>query len=76
MRDLANESDDDYLNRELISAWLMYTGGTYKDLVDMAIKEEEVRVLKLKSRANNTKKTVKFVKPQGGKANPDDILLG
>ena len=76
MKDLANESDDDYLNRELISAWLMYTGGTYKDLVDMAIKEEEVRVLKLKSRANSAKKTVKFVKPQSGKAAVDDILLG
>ena len=76
MRDLANETEDDYMNRELISAWLMYTGGTYKDLVDMAIKEEEVRILKLKSRQNGAKKTVKFVKPQGGKANPDDILLG
>ena len=64
------------MNRELLSAWLMYTGGTYKDLIDMAVKEEEVRVLKLKSRANTTRKTVKYIKPQGGKANIDDILLG
>lgn len=75
-RDLANESDDDYLNREILTAWLKFTGGTYKDLVDMAVKEEQVRVLKLKAKERSTKKTVKFVKPQGGKVNPDDLLLG
>ena len=75
-KDLENESQEDYMNRELLSAWLMYTGGTYKDLIDMAVKEEEVRVLKLKSKVNSTRKTVKYIKPQGGKANIDDILLG
>lgn len=74
-RDLNNESDDDLLNRELLTAWLMYTGGTYKDLVDMAIKENEVRVLKLKSKQRSTSKTVKVVKPQGGKVGADDIVL-
>ena len=74
-KDLAKESDDEYMNRELISAWLMYTVGTYKDLVDMAVKEQEVRVLKLKAKQNGTKKTVKFVKPQG-KVDANDILLG
>lgn len=75
-RDLQNESDEDYMNRDLLSAWLMYTGGTYKDLVDMAVKEEQVRVLKLKSKQGSTKKAVRFIKPQGGKVNHDDILLG
>lgn len=74
MRDLDNESEDDFIARELLGAWLMYTGGTYKDLVDMAVKEEQVRVLKLKSRQNSTKKTVKLIKPQT-KANFEDIVL-
>ena len=75
-KDLEEESQEDYLNRELLTAWLKYTGGSYKDLADMAVKEEEVRVLKLKSKQNATRKTVKVVKPQQGKASFDDILLG
>ena len=74
-KDLANESDDDYLARELITAWLMFTGGTYKDLANMAIKEDAVRVLKLKSKEQRAHKTVKVTKPQG-KVGMDDIDLG
>ena len=74
-KDLANESDDDYLARELITAWLMFTGGTYKDLANMAIKENEVRTLKLKSKENRAHKTVKVTKPNS-KYSTDDIVLG
>lgn len=74
-KDLANESDDDYLARELITAWLMFTGGTYKDLANMAIKENEVRTLKLKSKENRAHKTVKVTKP-ASKTSVDDIVLG
>lgn len=74
-KDLANESDDDYLARELITAWLMFTGGTYKDLATMAIKENEVRTLKLKSKENRAHKTVKVTKP-ASKTSADDIVLG
>ena len=74
-KDLANESDDDYLARELITAWLMFTGGTYKDLATMAIKENEVRTLKLKSKENRAHKTVKVTKPVS-KSSVDDIVLG
>lgn len=73
-KDLANESDDEYLARELITAWLKFTGGTYKDLANMAIKEEAVRVLKLKSKEQRAHKTVKVTKPST-KANPEDIIL-
>lgn len=52
----------------------MYTDGTYKDLVDMAVKEEQVRVLRLKSKERSNKKTVKIVKPQG-KTDANDIVL-
>lgn len=74
-KDLANESDDDYLARELITAWLMFTGGTYKDLATMTIKENEVRTLKLKSKENRAHKTVKVTKPVS-KSSVDDIVLG
>ena len=74
-RDLANETDDDYLNRELINAWLMYTDGTYKDLIDMAVKEEQVRVLKLKSKQRSANKTVKLIKANNGKVDSSDIIL-
>ena len=73
-RDLNNETDDDLLSRELLNAWLMYTGGTYKDLIDMAVKEEQVRVLKLKAKEGTKSKTVKLVKPQG-KVDKNDIVL-
>ena len=72
--DLAKMSDEETLNQELLSAWLMFRGGTYKDLVDMAVKEEQVRVLRLKSKERSNKKKVKIVKPQG-KTDSNDIIL-
>lgn len=74
-RDLNNLTDKDYLNKELLDAWLMFTGGTYKDLVDMAVKEEQVRKLRLKSKEQRTNKTVKVIKKQSGKVDMNDIVL-
>lgn len=74
-RDLAKLTDDEYMAREMLDAWLMFTGGTYKDLIDMAVKENEVRKLIVKSKQNRSTKTVKLVKKQDGKANIDDIIL-
>lgn len=74
-RDLAKLTDDEYMAREMLDAWLMFTGGTYKDLIDMAVKENEVRKLIVKSKQNRSTKTVKLVKKQDGKTNIDDIIL-
>ena len=75
-KDLSSLSDEDLLNRELIDAWLMFTGGSYKDLVDMAIKEEQVRVLRLKAKAQKSAKPIKpVVKPNSSKVNLEDIEL-
>lgn len=74
-RDLAELTDDEYMAREMLDAWLMFTGGTYKDLIDMAVKENEVRKLIVKSKQNRSTKTVKLVRKQDGKANIDDIIL-
>lgn len=74
-RDLNGLSDDEFLAREMLDAWLMFTGGTYKDLIDMAVKEEQVRKLVIKSKQNRSAKSVKVVKKQTGKTNIEDIIL-
>ena len=74
-RDLNRLSNEDALNKELLDAWLMFTGGSYKDLVDMAIKEDKVRRLVIKSKQQRAARTIKVNKPKQGKVNPDDIIL-
>lgn len=74
-RDLAKETDEETLNKDLLSAWLTFTGGSYKDLVDMAIKDEQVRVLKIKSKEHKAAKSVKVIKANNDKADLNDILL-
>lgn len=73
--DLNKLTDDEFLAREMLDAWLMFTGGTYKDLIDMAVKEEQVRKLVVKSKQNRSSKSVRVVKKQTGKANIDDIIF-
>lgn len=73
--DLSNLTDDEYMSREMLDAWLMFTGGTYKDLIDMAVKENEVRKLIVKSKQSRSAKTVRVVKKQEGKTSIDDIVL-
>lgn len=75
-RDLNKLSDEEVLNRELLDAWLMFTGGSYKDLVDMATKEEKVKKLLIKSKQQRSSHTVKINKPKSsGKVDFNDILL-
>lgn len=63
-RALANQSPEKATNQELLSAWLMFTGGTYKDLVKMAINNEQVKTLKLVSEGNKGHGAVRITKPQ------------
>lgn len=74
-KDLSNLSDADYLNRELLDAWLMFTGGTYKDLIDMAVKEDKVRQLRVKSKEQRTAKSVRIIRKANSKADINDIIL-
>ena len=74
-RDLNRLSNEEALNKELLDAWLMFTGGSYKDLIDMAIKEDKVRRLVIKSKQQRAARTIKVNKPKQGKVNPDDIIL-
>lgn len=68
-------SDEDYLNRQLLSAWLLFSHGTYKDLVDMAVREENVKTLKLKAKENNTRGTIKITKPSKKTTGIDNIVF-
>lgn len=73
-KDLRDLSDKDALEREILDAYLMFSGGSYKDLVDIAIREEKAKKLQLVSKENRTRKTVVITKPKG-KVNRNDILL-
>lgn len=74
-RDLDNLSNEEALNRELLDAWLMFTGGSYKDLVNMAVNEEKVRKLVVKSKQQRNARTIKVNKPKSSKVNSNDILF-
>ncbi len=62
-RDLNKLTNKELLDKELLDAWLTFTGGTYKDLVNMAIKEHEVRKLIIKSKEQRASRTIKVTKP-------------
>lgn len=74
-KDLNSLTDEELLNRELLDAWLMFTGGSYKDLVAMAVNDEKAKNLRLKSKEQRNTKTIKINKAAGGKTNMEDILL-
>lgn len=75
-RDLYAITEEEELNKDLLDAWLMFTGGTYKDLVDMAIKEDNVRKLRIKSKEQRTIKPIKIVKKANNdKVDINDIVL-
>lgn len=62
-KDLKSKTADDNINEQLIAAWLTFTGGSYKDLVNMAVREKEVKTLKLKAKETDGRKTVVITKP-------------
>lgn len=74
-RDLANLSDEDALAKEMLDAWLMFTGGTYKDLINMAVKEDNVRKLKIMSEKQRNAKSIKIVTKHNGKTDMNDLIL-
>ena len=53
----------------------MFTGGTYKDLIDMAVKEDNVRKLKIMSEKQRNAKSIKIVTKRNGKTDINDIML-
>lgn len=76
-KDLNAMSDSDYLDRELLDAWMHFSGGSYKTLVDMAIKANEANRIKLiaKKANSNSAKTVKITPKPANKQVSDDLLF-
>lgn len=61
-RDLAKLSADELMNKNLVDAWLMFTGGSYKDLVNMANEKEKVQKLVYTTKQNRTNKSIRINK--------------
>ena len=70
-KDFAKLTPEQKRDDEILRAFLTFTGGTYANLIDMAIKEEKIRTLKL--HAKEQKKTSVRVKPAGKKGNDLDF---
>ena len=73
-RDLEAEDPKDSLNDAILRAYLKFTGGSYADLVNMAINQEKVNNLKLKAKQTGSK-SIKVTKPVNTKPN-GNIDLG
>lgn len=54
---------EDLLQDEILRAYLKFTGGTYADLVKMAIAEEKVKNLKLQSKNRKDANTMRITPP-------------
>lgn len=67
-RDL--EAQDKTISRDdaILRAYLMFTGGSYSDLVNMAINREKVKTLKLKSQTKQNS-SMRITKPKNNKDN-------
>ena len=63
-RDLMKDSAESRRDDEILRAFLKFTGGTYANLVDMAISEKEVTKLKFKAKANREHRNTIKVKSQ------------
>ena len=75
-RDLSAMSDHDVMEHELLDAYLHFTGKSYKDLISMAVQEEQVKQLRLQSKQNANRGSIKIVRKQSGKTNMNDVLIG
>lgn len=72
--EIMSKTPESRLNDNLLAAYLMFTGGTYESLVNMAINEEKVKTIKLKSKTS-PKAKIK-VTPKTNKTKSKDIDFG
>lgn len=63
-RDLRATKPEDALQDEILRAYLKFTGGTYADLVQMAITEETIKKLKLNSKRRTSAGTIRINPPK------------
>lgn len=73
--DLAKQTNDARRDDEILRAYLLYTGGSYANLVNMAINKEQVKNLHLKAKERNTPK-VSIRKPKTNKTDYSNENFG
>lgn len=76
VRDLLNETPESRLNDELLRAYLKFTGGSYSNLVDMAINEKQVKTLKLRAATNKSRSTMRITKPNNNNKDSNSETFG
>lgn len=74
-RDLAKQTPESRRDDEILRAYLMFVGGNYSNLVNMAINKEKVAILKLRAKEHSVS-TVRITKPNTTKPNGTNIDLG
>lgn len=74
--DLANIDPEARKNDELLRAYLVFTGGNYSNLVDMAINENQVNKLRLVAKQQRNQSTVRINRPKPNGTKAADIDLG
>ena len=74
-RDLAKQTPESRRDDEILRAYLMFVGGNYSNLVNMAINKEKVNTLKLRAKERNSS-TVRVTRPDTTKKNNSNIDLG
>lgn len=74
-RDLAKQTPESRRDDEILRAYLMFVGGNYSNLVNMAINKEKVATLKLKAKELN-RNTVRITKPATTNKKDSNIDLG
>lgn len=74
-KDLRNQSNKDLLEKELLDAYLTFTGGSYADLINMLAKEDNVRKLVLKAKENKNKNGITIKKPNKQNNNILDNII-
>lgn len=73
--DLARLTPEQRRDDSLLRAYLRFTGGSYADLVNLAIKDKEVSTLRLKAKENN-KRTARIVPPATDKSKGSKMNFG
>lgn len=74
-RDLAKQTPESRRDDEILRAYLMFVGGNYSNLVNMAINKEKVATLKLRAKERSAS-TVRITKPITTKPSGANIDLG
>lgn len=63
VKDVRATKPEDALQDEILRAYLKFTGGTYADLVKMAINEDKVKTLRLQSKGHKPAGTMRITPP-------------